>query len=63
MSSSRNGSVRIDLITVAIVLAIVLLGLVMVTSASMSIAAKDGGHAFLYLERQLTLTLTGACCA
>lgn len=63
MSSSRNGSVRIDLITVAIVLAIVLLGLVMVTSASMSIAAKDGGHAFLYLERQLILALTGACCA
>jgi cell division protein FtsW len=63
MSSPRGVPVRIDAITVALALAIVLLGLVMVTSASVSIAAKDGEHVFVYLERQLTLTLIGAVCA
>ena len=42
---------------------IVLLGLVMVTSASMSIAGEDSGQPFYYLERQLLLTLIGLGCA
>jgi cell division protein FtsW len=60
MSIARRSVIRIDVATVALVLAIVLLGLVMVTSASVSIAAKDGGEPFLYLQRQLLLTLIGA---
>ncbi len=36
-----------------------LLGLVMVTSASISIASKESGNAFAYLERQLVLCLLG----
>ena len=58
-SRSRSGPVRIDWVTVLIVLAISLLGLVMVTSASISIATKEVGAPFLYLERQLLLTLLG----
>ena len=40
-----------------------LLGLVMVTSASVSIASQETGQPFYYLERQLLLTLIGAGCA
>ncbi|HEY6482857.1 MAG TPA: putative lipid II flippase FtsW [Steroidobacteraceae bacterium] len=62
--SGRNGgAVHIDSVTLAIVLAITLLGLVMVTSASVSIASKETGEAFYYLERQLILMVTGAACA
>jgi cell division protein FtsW len=59
-SDARDGAVRVDRVTVALVLAIVLLGLVMVTSASISIAAQESGNGFAYLERQLLLTLIGA---
>jgi cell division protein FtsW len=60
----RSGSaVHIDSVTIALVLSIVLLGLVMVTSASVSIASKETGEAFFYLERQLLLTLIGGACA
>jgi cell division protein FtsW len=41
----------------------VLLGLVMVTSASVSIAGQESGQPFYYLERQLFLTLIGGACA
>src|SRR5207244_4772244 len=44
-------------------LGIVLLGLVMVTSASVSIAGQATGEPFYYLERQLLLTLIGGACA
>jgi cell division protein FtsW len=50
-------------VTIALVLAIALLGLVMVTSASVSIASKDTGQTFFYLERQLLLMLIGSACA
>jgi cell division protein FtsW len=50
-------------VTIALVSAIVLLGLVMVTSASVSIAGQESGQPFYYLERQLLLTLIGAACA
>jgi cell division protein FtsW len=58
-----RGGVHIDSVTVALTLGIVLLGLVMVTSASVSIASQDTGQPFYYLERQLLLTLLGASCA
>jgi cell division protein FtsW len=62
-SSSRSGSVHLDGVTVALVLAITLLGLVMVTSASVSIAGQESGQPFYYLERQLFLTLIGVAAA
>ncbi len=62
-SGSRGGAVHIDKVTIAIVLSIVLLGLIMVTSASVSIASKETGEPFYYLERQLVLMVTGAACA
>src|ERR1700730_16276437 len=62
-SGSRSGGIHVDTVTIGLVLAIVLLGLVMVTSASISIATKETGDAFFYLERQLILTLLGALAA
>jgi cell division protein FtsW len=59
-SSGRAGVVHIDTVTIALVLAISLLGLVMVTSASVSIASQESGQAFYYLQRQLLLMLLGA---
>ena len=56
---NRPTTVHLDLITLLIVLSIVLLGLVMVTSASMSIATKESGDPFFYLERQFVLVLAG----
>ena len=61
--SGRSGAVHLDRVTLALVLAILLLGLVMVTSASVSIAGEENGQPFYYLERQLLLTLIGAGCA
>ncbi|MBS0579899.1 MAG: putative lipid II flippase FtsW [Proteobacteria bacterium] len=62
-SSSKSGPVHLDPVTIALVSAIVLLGLIMVTSASVSIAGQESGQPFFYLERQLLLTLLGASCA
>ena len=59
-SGRGGGAVHIDSVTIALVLSIALLGLVMVTSASVSIASKDTGQTFFYLERQLVLMLIGA---
>ncbi len=60
-SSGRGGgAVHIDTTTIGIVLSIVLLGLIMVTSASVSIASQETGQPFYYLVRQLLLTLIGA---
>jgi cell division protein FtsW len=56
---SVRRALHIDRVALALILAIVLLGLVMVTSASISIASKESGDAFAYLERQLVLCLTG----
>ena len=56
--SARRG-LHLDKVALALILAIVLLGLIMVTSASISIASKESGDAFAYLERQLVLCLTG----
>jgi cell division protein FtsW len=61
--SGRGAAVHLDPVTLALALGIVLLGLVMVTSASVSIASQESGQPFYYLERQLLLTLIGAGCA
>lgn len=57
--SLRSGGLRLDPITIALVSAITLFGLVMVTSASISVASQEGHDPFAYLERQLALTLIG----
>jgi cell division protein FtsW len=62
-SSAKGGGLHLDLITIALAFSIVLLGLVMVTSASVSIASQESGQPFYYLERQLLLTLIGVACA
>jgi len=62
-ASTRGGGIRIDAVLVAFALGIILLGLVMVTSASISIASQGSGEPFLFLERQLILTLLGAAAA
>jgi cell division protein FtsW len=62
-SSAKGGGLHLDWITIALALSIVLLGLVMVTSASVSIASQESGQPFYYLERQLLLTLIGLACA
>lgn len=59
----RPTTVHIDTVTLLIVFSIVLLGLIAVTSASMSIATKETGDAFLYLERQFSLVIAGSIAA
>ena len=58
-SGHRQGGVHLDPVTIALTLALVLLGLVMVTSASVSIASRETGQPFYYLERQLLLVAAG----
>src|SRR5271169_7014093 len=48
-----------DPITVGLSAALLLVGLIMVTSASMSIAARDMGDPFYFLERQFIFTVAG----
>ncbi|HWZ61570.1 MAG TPA: putative lipid II flippase FtsW [Steroidobacteraceae bacterium] len=60
---AKGGGVHLDGVTLAITLALVLLGLVMVTSASVSIASRETGEPFYYLERQLLLVGAGGVCA
>lgn len=62
-SGDRGGGIYFDFVTLSLVLSLVLLGLVMVTSASISIASQENGDPFFYLERQLILTLLGATAA
>jgi cell division protein FtsW len=57
MTSRR--ALHIDAVSLSLVAAIVLLGLIMVTSASISIASRNGGDAFAFLERQLVLCVIG----
>ena len=52
-----------DLVTLGLTAALLLVGLVMVTSASMSVAAKDLGDPFYYLERQFLFGLCGVAAA
>ena len=62
LPSGRGGRatpIHLDGVLIGLVFAIVLLGLVIVTSASMSMASQ-GGSPFSYLERQLMLVLAGS---
>jgi cell division protein FtsW len=52
-----------DHVTLGLTAALLLVGLIMVTSASMSIAAKDLGDPFYFLERQLIFGLVGVLVA
>jgi cell division protein FtsW len=66
MSGTRTKertTLYLDKTTLAIVFGLVLMGLVMVTSASISIAAQEGNMPFAYLERQLVLVLLGCAAA
>jgi len=58
-AEARARGPQLDTVTLMLSLAIVLLGLVMVTSASITIAGRDG-EPFAYLTRQLLLLLLGA---
>ena len=62
MSYAPRGrpAVYVDSVTLALVLSLLLFGLVMVTSASISIASRDTGNPFYFLERQLLTALIGA---
>ncbi|MFM7708637.1 MAG: putative lipid II flippase FtsW [Gammaproteobacteria bacterium] len=62
-TGGRVGRIHIDLLTLGLVSAIVLLGLVMVTSASITISSRGGGDPFGYLERQLVLVMFGCVAA
>ena len=61
--AGREGGLKLDPLLIGIVLSILLFGLVMVTSASISIAAHNGGDPFVYLRSQLILALGGALLA
>ena len=52
----------LDPVVIGLTAALLLLGLVMVTSASVTVAARDGDP-FFFLERQLLFALVGAGCA
>ncbi len=52
-----------DGVTLALVAALLLIGLIMVTSASMSIAAREFGDPFYFLERQLAFCAVGVAIA
>ncbi|HXN10769.1 MAG TPA: putative peptidoglycan glycosyltransferase FtsW, partial [Steroidobacteraceae bacterium] len=59
---ARTRPPALDVPTVVLALSIVLLGLIMVTSASITIAGRDGDP-FAYLERQVVLVLLGFAAA
>jgi cell division protein FtsW len=62
-AGSRKGGLLLDPVLMLIVMAILLLGLVMVASASISIASQNGGDPFSYLKGQLVLAAGGFACA
>ncbi|MGA2562510.1 MAG: putative lipid II flippase FtsW [Steroidobacteraceae bacterium] len=58
----RDRGPALDGITIVLTVSLVLLGLIMVTSASITVAGRDGDP-FFYLERQLLLVLIGSALA
>ncbi len=62
-SIARPTRLIVDPLLVSAALGLLLIGLVMVTSASMSVADRALGSPFAFLERQLLFALVGACCA
>jgi cell division protein FtsW len=61
MRHAARGRLQLDLVVVGLVAALLLLGLVMVSSASVTLAARDGDP-FYFLERQLLFALVGIGC-
>ena len=61
--AGRERSLQLDPVLIGIVLSILLLGLVMVTSASISIASHAGDDPFSYVRQQLLLALGGMALA
>jgi len=61
LRTAARGRLHVDGVVVGLVAALLLLGLVMVTSASVTIAARDGDP-FYYAERQLLFALVGVGC-
>ncbi|HXC58385.1 MAG TPA: putative lipid II flippase FtsW [Steroidobacteraceae bacterium] len=59
----RERGLKLDPVLIGIVLSILLFGLVMVTSASISIASHGGGDPFSYVRSQLVLALGGIAIA
>jgi len=59
---ARSSRLVLDPVVIGLTAALVLLGLVMVGSASITLAARDGDP-FFFLERQLMFALIGAGCA
>ncbi len=59
----RAPLVRLDAVLLLLVASILLLGLIMVTSASVTAAARESGDPFAYLERQLVLVGGGLALA
>ena len=55
----RGSEPRFDVLMLLLVSAILLLGLVMVTSASITVAAHESGEPFAYLHKQLVLLAAG----
>ena len=62
-SAGRQPRLAIDPVIVATSLALLLIGLVMVTSASITLAERQVGDAFAYLDRQLLSAALGLGCA
>lgn len=59
-SGHKKGGLRIDLVMVSLLAAIVLFGLIMVTSASISVASQEvAANSFAYLEKQLLFLVVG----
>ena len=61
MRNPARGRLYVDPVVVGLVAALLLVGLVMVTSASVTLAARDGDP-FFFLERQLLFALLGIGC-
>jgi cell division protein FtsW len=62
-SAERGALLRLDPLILLLAASILLLGLVMVTSASVSTAAHESGDPFAYLERQLVIVASGLALA
>jgi cell division protein FtsW len=58
-SAGRNTRFVFDPVVPAVTFALLLIGLVMVTSASVTIAERQSGDPFFYLERQLVSAILG----
>jgi len=62
-SAGRQPRLAIDPVIVAATLGLMLLGLVMVTSSSVTIAERQAGDPFMYLDRQLLSAVLGLVAA